>query len=519
MISIIPAPSVTHVLTFIAAFPLLILAYKFLRGHRHKLPLPPGPKGLPILGNLLQLPKSVEWQRYHEMSQELGTDILYLNVTGTSIVILDTLDAATEVFEKNWAEFSDRPHLPMAGDLMGWGTSFPYKNYGESWRLDRRIFHHEMNAVPAKRFRPSQATACKRLLNRLMDKKVVEVVGEVMHTAGDIVMSATYGINKASDQEYYIQLADDAVKTVVEALVPGAYLVDAFPILKHVPSWFPGASFKKKAKIGSDKRELMFDEPFALVKRQIETGDLAPSFVSYCLQSLEGHVYGNANEEHIKSAAGVMYGAAVETTSSVLANAIWAFVNHPEAVKRAQQEIDHVLGRGDLPTFDDEDILPYTSSLIKETKRWQTPFPLGLPHSTPAGGVCKGFWIPKGSIVMGNCWAILHDESIYPDPHRFNPHRFLTPDGKSIDKSIPDPSIAMYGYGRRICPGRFVADASVWIILSSIIAAFDFHRADDTGGLDHPFAKSHFHTTFYSSQDQKKSRNAFESNRSSGPLV
>ena len=74
--------------------------------------------------------------------------------------------------------------------------------------------------------------------------------------------------------------------------------------------------------------------------------------------------------------------------------------------------------------------------------------------------------------------AILHDETTYPDPDLFNPRRFL---GAAItgNKSFPD---AAFGFGRRICPGRYLARDAVWITIASILATIEIRKSLDEKG-------------------------------------
>lgn len=80
----------------------------------------------------------------------------------------------------------------------------------------------------------------------------------------------------------------------------------------------------------------------------------------------------------------------------------------------------------------------------------------------------------------------MHDPTTYPDPSTFNPERFLcrTPDGElALDPNVPDPSHAAFGFGRRICPGRFMAYQSVWLTLASLLCAFHIERSKDGRGV------------------------------------
>ena len=81
---------------------------------------------------------------------------------------------------------------------------------------------------------------------------------------------------------------------------------------------------------------------------------------------------------------------------------------------------------------------------------------------------------------------MLHDEATYPEPFKFNPERFMTADGQS-NKNVKDPFLAIFGFGRRICPGRFMAASTIWIAVASVIAAFDFGRLDSTADSDDMF--------------------------------
>ena len=148
---------------------------------------------------------------------------------------------------------------------------------------------------------------------------------------------------------------------------------------------------------------------------------------------------------------------------------------HPEIQRSAQAEIDGVVGLHRLPKLTDRPHLPYIDALIKEILRWGTVSPLALPHSTAEDDIAFGYKIPKGCIVIPNIWAMLHDESVYPDPFKFDPGRFIG------EKQQPDPRELAFGRGRRVCPGQHIAEASVFIQVASVLATFDIQRDVDDG--------------------------------------
>ena len=126
---------------------------------------------------------------------------------------------------------------------------------------------------------------------------------------------------------------------------------------------------------------------------------------------------------------------------------IFAMITNPGAMKKAQEELDRVVGKGELPDFSHKDSLPYIDALIKELLRWSPPVPLSSPNRAMQDDVYRGYFIPRGATVIQNVWAISRDPSVYPDPDVFNPDRFLK-DGK-INPLVFDPEDRVFGAGRR----------------------------------------------------------------------
>jgi len=182
-------------------------------------------------------------------------------------------------------------------------------------------------------------------------------------------------------------------------------------------------------------------------------------------------------------------------------------------VKKAQEELDRVVGSDRLPQLSDQEDLPYISALIKELLRWTCPLPLGLPKRVTEDDIYKGYFIPAGTTILENIWQVLYltrwrwkidvrvclvyrgicyDDEVYPQPQLFDPERFLK-DGK-LDRSVKDPEDRVFGAGRRydyaramvltltaffffsvarICPGRYFALRSLFLNVSRTLSVFD----------------------------------------------
>ncbi|KZP04234.1 cytochrome P450 [Athelia psychrophila] len=446
------------------------------KGQKH----PPGPRGLPLIGNLLDMPTSEEWLQYRKWSEEFKSDVIYLNVFGTQIVVTNTLVSTLDLLEKRSSKYSGRPRMPMATELMGWGWALTLMPYGDEWRAHRRLAVKGFDAQVIPKFNQAFTRNAHGLLRRLLESP--EAWHEhARHQVGAMIIEVSYGLDVLPENDPFIESADKGVATAAAAVAPGAFLVNTMPILKHVPYWFPGAGFKRKAKEWKRYADATLEAPFQALKEEIASGVAKPSFAQRCLQDMDLNIDTADQERIIKNTAGVMYGAGADTSVSILATLVLAMIQYPAVQRRAQAELDSVLGPDRLPTFDDIPSLPYLSAILKECHRWEVVLPFAIPHMLTADDEYRGWHLPSGTLVIPNSWAILNDPTVYPDPSVFNPERFLR-DGK-IDPEVQDPQVAVFGYGRRICPGRRIANSFTWLSAGYILASFNLEKSVASDGM------------------------------------
>ncbi|KAJ7352357.1 cytochrome P450 [Mycena albidolilacea] len=464
----------------ITAWWLLCLAFVpilYLRWRR-SLPFPPGPRKLPLIGNLLVMPSYCQWEVYAQWSKELDSDIIHLAVPGASIIILSSIEAAKDLLDKRSAIYSDRPRLAMFHDLMGGDMFFGFGQYGNIWRTHRRLSHRALDGAAANRFQPQTLKAAHDLLRRLLEKP--EAFAEHFdHVVGANMISVAYGLDVAPSGDPFLDAGDAVLDILQETLIPGRFLVNTIPILRYVPSWVPGAGFKRQAAQWKKEMEEHVDQPFQAAKRNMNDGLIRPSFTMDNLRSLDGSADDDAREEDIKNVAGSIYAAGKDTTRFALRVFVRGILENPEAQKKAQEEIDAVVRPGHLPDFADEADLPWVTACVKETLRWWPILPLGLTRFIGVEDVYRGYRIPAGSYVMPNAWAMLQDETVYPDPEAFKPERFLL-DGK-LNPAVRDPD-ASFGFGRRVCAGKDMAWNTLWITVASMLATFEISKATTENG-------------------------------------
>ncbi|GBE82456.1 Multifunctional cytochrome P450 monooxygenase af510 [Sparassis crispa] len=298
-----------------------------------------------------------------------------------------------------------------------------------------------------------------------------------------LVMEVAYGHTVRSSDDNYVQIVRQASTAVSDVGSPAAKLVDFFPALKFLPSWMPGGSFQKEAARVRILVRKLLDMPYDMVKSALAAGTAVPSLTSSLLEQAitEGKLT-DEEEEDIKGTAGVLFGAGTDTTVTTLSVFFLTMVLHPEVYKKVQEEMDRVVGHSRLPDFDDRDSLPYLECVLKEVYRWNVPVPLGVPHQLMQDDEYCGYHIPGDTMVFPNIWAMSQDPKFYPDPERFRPERFEEMDANTAE--LRDPWHIVFGFGRRICPGRRFADEAIWIAIANIVATLNICKARDAHGED-----------------------------------
>ncbi|KAI9448684.1 cytochrome P450 [Lactarius psammicola] len=466
----------------LSAFLYILFAF---RDHRRRrgFPYPPGPPSWPVIGNLLDVPKLSPWFAYANMSKKYG-DVVCLQVFGQVVVILCSPTAIKDLLERRGELYADRTPFPVF-EIMGIDWVFFLARMGNYWREGRRLLDRSL--------RPG-ATAPHR---RLIEEKTRVFLGQLLVTPkefrehidllqGRLVMHLTYGYDLKENDEILIP-ARRTGDIMSHFVLPGAALVNHLPFLRHLPSWVPWFKYEPLA---SECRELawrMKKEPIDFVRNSMRDGTAVPSLATEYLQEAD-LLSGLEREQTVQSIEeilGTMFQAGSDTTVSSMSALFFALTLYPEVQKRAQAELDSVVSRDRLPTYDDKPHLPYIEAISKELLRWHMVIPLGVPHAPTDDDFYKGYFIPKGAVVIANAWAVLHDPELYPDPETFNPDRFLDSDGTFRD----DPMISLaFGAGRRICPGRHFAEATLFVVTASVLSVYNVTRAKDKNGNEIPVA-------------------------------
>ncbi|KAJ7229088.1 cytochrome P450 [Mycena pura] len=418
---------------------------------------PPGPPSWPLFGVALNHPKTEFWKTYAEWGRKYAAD-------------------AFNLLSKRSANYSDRPYRTMASRLMRREKSIFVASYNDLLKTYRRLMHQSFNPTASQMYWELEEEEARVLVDNVLSSPQ-NLVQHLRRNAAAVIMKIAYGYPVTCNDDHFVKIAEEGIKIISMAGAPGKWLVDSFPVLRFLPEWFPGAGFKRQAKEWSQTLYSQSLEPHMWVKEQIRAGTAIPSFTSTLLQPADGHTVDADEEDKIIWTSGALYLAGADTSVSVMETFFFTMMMHPLVQHKAQDEVDRFLSAEKrLPTLRDQAMFPYVGCVLKEILRWAPPAPFGLFHCTTKADVYKGFLIPAKTSVMANIWAIMHDETTYPNPFMFDPTRFLG------DNPEPDPRDYAFGFGRRICPGQHLAEHSIWIQMVLSLLTMNISKAVDADG-------------------------------------
>jgi len=447
-----------------------------LQTKRRSLPLPPGPKGLPIVGNLYDLPPEGDVDFLHWIKhKELYGPISSLKIFGTTLILFNDKQYASDILDKESAKTSSRPESVFAYEFAGWKKSLALTRDKRLFRQYRRAIAKVLGSKTAVlKFHPLQELESQRFLLRLLEdpKHLPE---HLRREAGSFILNVTYGYSVLPEgTDPLVSLSESALEWFVYSTFPGKWLVDSFPFMRHIPEWLPGGGFKKAARMVDRHVQEVIEKPLAFTIHQKKENKHVPSYASDLLDENEPH-------SDVAWTAMGMYIAGTDTTVASLKGFFLAMLLFPETQRKGQEEIDRVVGRDRLPTLADRDHLPYLNAMVKETMRWHTAGPIALPHRADEDITYKGYLIPKGATLMPNAWLYNNDPITYPEPRQFRPERFLEGDGHQPEA---DPTENIFGWGRRICPGRLLADSAVFVTMAQALAAYTISKPVGADGKE-----------------------------------
>lgn len=278
-------------------------------------------------------------------------------------------------------------------------------------------------------------------------------------------------------QELY-DLMEDWSKVMEPGNTPP---VDIVPFLKLVPERLLGM-WRSRAQHVSTEMNKLYSKFLAIVTQRRKSSGSRDCFLDRVLDQEEKLGF---DRHQLYFLCGTLMEGGSDTTSSIVIAFVHAMTKWPEVSKKAQKQIDAVVGEDRSPTWADYEELPYVAACVKEAMRWRPVSPLTFPRMLAEDDWVDGMFLPKGSEIIVNAFGMHHDEKRFANPGVFDPDHYkgqtaLAPELASGDWEKRDHW--GYGSGRRICPGIHLAERNLFLAISKLLWAFDFEAGEDENG-------------------------------------
>ncbi|KAF5318740.1 hypothetical protein D9619_011049 [Psilocybe cf. subviscida] len=441
--------------------------------------------------------------------------VISFRVYNRTIIVLNSVSAIRTLLDHRAAIYSERPMSWMYNVICARGQAvFNVSASDPRHRVYRRLLQTGLSRKAVEASGETMRREAAVLVQSLGSAPEKWTQHVRRNTAG-VIMKLAFGYTVKDLDDSFITVAEESAKISGWATAPGRWMVDYYPLLRYVPSAFPGAEWKRQGLVWREQLSHLSDVPYRWVKGQIANGTNEESFISRLLHDSESSVskvITPDEEDAVRWCAGGLYAGAADTTVSALTSFVLLMALHPDVQRKAQEEINAVCNHG-LESSNNEDWdvdaqdaydesrmphlanlekLPYLLAIMKEVLRYAPVANLALPHCLAEDDTYMGFDLPKGASVVPNIWAVMHDPELYPDPFKFNPDRFVhsndgpTPATYAVGGlnepkqplTQPDPRQFAYGFGKRVCPGTHFAETTLLLNMATILMWWNIHVSD-----------------------------------------
>ncbi|GAB2211966.1 hypothetical protein Droror1_Dr00025306 [Drosera rotundifolia] len=442
--------------------------------------LPPGPVPLPVIGNLLQLGNIFQLGKnphksFATLAKSYGP-LMTLCFGQLTTVVISSSDIAREVLQKNDIAFSNRNVLDVARGLNHHLVSVVWLPVSARWRNFRKISNSQV-------FTRSRLDASQHLRQKKVEELISHVrtssekknpvnIGEAAFITSLNLLSNSFFSKDLVDfgTEKTCAFKEIVMNIAIEAGTPN--FVDIFPVLKSLdPQRIRHRMADHFRKMKSIFISMIEERLSSKTSDSAERNDVLDVLLelSECDRELE--------RAHVPHLLMDLFIAGTDTTSRTLECAMAELLHNPDKLKKAEEELDQVIGKGNPVKEEDIARLPYLQSIIKETLRLHPPIPLLLPRKVGVDTMLCGCTVPKNAQVLVNVWAIGRDPKLWENPHSFEPERFI---GTEVDVKGQHFELIPFGAGRRMCPGYPLVLRMLPLMLGSLIHPFNWELVNKT---------------------------------------
>nr|XP_054754264.1 cytochrome P450 2J4-like [Lytechinus pictus] len=422
--------------------------------------LPPGPWSLPIIG--YRFKPGLIHETFMEMAEKYGP-IFSLRRGPFFVVVLNDISAIKQALVKSAESLPGRyvpGHIKWTIPESNNNASVVWSS-GKPWEDQRRFSLHALRSFGfgKKSLVPQINLEARYLAEEIksLRGKPTDLMSTLNKATANVISQLVFGRRYEYDDMEYIEALQAMVD--VFASIPETDPVVVLKFLIHTP-WY------KKYRDSCSRSKKFIMSQLYMHKDTFQKENIR----DYVDAFLADDISKEYTLEEFWRIAFDFFAAGSETTSLVTSWAILYLASHPEVQRKVQMELDRVVGRGRQPTTEDRQDLPYCDATLMEVMRIR-PVLAVIRRLASADVTTKGFFIPKGAVVMSNVWAVHHCPKTWSKPHLFNPDRFLSADGRKVEKS---ESWLPFGIGRRECLGIQLARMETFLFFTNLFQQFEF---------------------------------------------
>ncbi|KIW96772.1 uncharacterized protein Z519_02163 [Cladophialophora bantiana CBS 173.52] len=424
------------------------LVYQCLQMGKRPKGMPPGPRTLPIVGNLHQLPKENVHLKFKEWADKYG-EIYSVMLGNQRMVVLNSPRVVKDLIDQRSNNYSSRPEMYVGQTLISGGYRLVLMQYDEGWRQARKMIHNLLNIKTAVEYIPYQELELRQMLAD-MARRPNNYHDHVRRYSTSLVTSITFGWRSLAFNDPDVKQIYEGFEQFALASQISASMLDYFPILRNIPDIFNPS--KKRGKELHKEEIALYKSYMLKVKQRMAKGIQTKNFCEDMFKQQE------------------KIGFTDDWASYV-----------------TQEEVDMVIGSDRLPTMADEPALQYIRGVVKESLRFLPSSILGIvPHATTNADTYGEYTFPAKTGMMINVWALNNDPTRYPEPRKFDPDRYKDDFLRAQESAtLNDPykrDHFTFGAGRRVCPGLNIAERSLFLGIAYMLWTFTFeHDIDESG--------------------------------------
>ncbi|XP_032728231.1 cytochrome P450 2W1 [Lontra canadensis] len=420
---------------------------------------PPGPRPLPLIGNLHLMCVSQQDRSLMELSERYGP-VFTVHLGRQKTVVLAGYEAVREALVGTGPQLADRPPIAIFQLIQGGGGIF--FSSGAHWRAARQFTVRTLHSLGVGRG-PVASKVLQEL--RCLMGELDGYRGQPFPLAllgwapSNITFTLLFGRRFEYQDPLFVSLLSLIDEVMVLLGTPSLQLFNIYPWLGallrlHRPV------LRKIEEVRSILRTLLAGR-----RPTKPGGGPVKSYMDALIQQGQGkEPQGLFAEANMVACALDMVMAGTETTSATLQWAALLMGKHPSVQGRVQAELDRVLGPGRLPRLEDQRSLPYTNAVLHEVQRFITLLP-HVPRCTAADTQLGGYLLPKGTPVIPLLSSVLLDKTQWETPHQFNPGHFLDAKGRFVKRAAFLP----FSAGRRICVGESLARSELFLLFAGLL--------------------------------------------------